>query len=105
MENKEIKDQIIKLAIKYPNVEEVRFDYYGSGDSFESYDVSVSPDTESVNNGDFEDIFWHMVEEAGSNFNNEGSQGKVIFDLKNQTVSITDYYNVQTEELNTEFTI
>ena len=105
MENQQVKDQLKVLAEKYVNVNKVEFDYYGSGDSFESYDVGVTPDTENISNSEFEDIFWYMIERADSNFNNEGSQGKVTFDLKNQTVSVTDYYNIVSEELNTEFTI
>lgn len=105
MTNEEIKEQLKRLAIAYPNVVEVAFEYHGSGDSFDSYYESVLPDTESINSVDFENIFWHMVETADSNFNNEGSQGTVNFNLKEQTVSIEDYYNVVTKELNSEFII
>lgn len=106
MTDEEIKARLELLAIKnYPKVEEVTFSYYGSGDSFDSYDVDVRPSSEKVNSDDFEDIFWEMIDRADSDFNNDGSEGKVVFDLKNRKVEIEDYYNVVKTELNANITI
>lgn len=106
MTDEKIKATMGVLALKnYPNVEKVTFTYYGSGDSFDSYDVSVDPPTEKVDSDDFEDIFWEMVERADSDFNNDGSEGTVVFDLKNRKVEIEDYYNVVETKLNTNIII
>lgn len=105
MENKEIKEKLEELSKKYPNVNSVDFNYYGSGDSFDSYDVDVLPAGEEVENSDFEDLFWVMVEKADSNFNNDGSRGTVSFDLKGKTVEINDYYIYTEEGLNANIKI
>lgn len=95
LEQKEIKEKLKILADKYPDFEKVDLDYYGSGDSFESYDVNITPcsaeNYKKINNEDFEELFWDMVERADSNFNNDGSRGTVTFNLKELTISIDDY--------------
>lgn len=104
MDNKEIKEGLAELAKKYPGVKKVNLHYYGSGDSFDSYYVDVIPDIKVINS-DFEDIFWHLIDTYSGGFNDEGSEGVVKFDLENQTVKITDYYRIETTELNQEVTI
>lgn len=106
MTDEEIKAKLELLAIEnYPKVEEVTFSYYGSGDSFDSYDVDVEPSSETVNSDDFEDIFWEMIDRADSDFNNDGSEGKVVFDLKNRKVEIEDYYIVRESQHNASILI
>ena len=106
MTDEEIKGKLGVLAAKnYPNVETVTFRYYGSGDSFDSYDVDVEPCPETVDSDDFEDIFWEMVERADSDFENEGSEGTVTFDLKARSVEIDDYYIVRETQHNGTITV
>ena len=107
MDDKEIKKQVKALAKKYPLIKEVEIFYYGSGDSFDSYDVDWTPKKEeekalisNVRGDDFEPVFWEMVERAGSNFNNEGSEGYVRFNLVDKIVTIDDYYRYSETNLN-----
>lgn len=110
MTDSEIIQRLKLLSIKYPNISEIRLEYHGSGDSFDSYDISTvykDSDTKhtTIYESDVEDMFWELVERANSDFNNDGARGTVVFNLETYKAPITDYYYFTESNLNTEIEI
>jgi hypothetical protein len=109
------KKYIEDLALRFPNVKKISVDYYGAGDSFESFndlnfetkEGEVSPNlsfdykerVSLLNETEMNGLLWDAIEKSGADFNNDGSRGYVHIDLENTTLEVENYYIVQSEEL------
>lgn len=103
MTEKEVNAAFDKLKKKYPGTTNIEITYYGSGDSFEDFDVE-SDGSDEVLNEDVESLLWHYIDVAGADFNDEGGRGTIDIDLKKGTIRIVDYYYTRDEELNCDKT-
>lgn len=104
-EKKQIKQkysQFEKLREKYGDIVEV--DYQGSGDSFDSF-YNCSADYEFLNEPGINDLLWEAIEKSQANFNNEGSEGKITFYLKDKKVNIKNYWITYETELSDDIDI
>lgn len=97
-----IKQTIKDLKIKFPDVEVINIEYRGSGDSFEDFWNLESVPTSNIQQEDIEDLLWHIIDNSDANFNNEGSEGTIQIDLKNEKASIDNYYIVYDREASGE---
>lgn len=91
---------------------EIRVAYYGSGDSFEEFsDTAImdkdgkdmrydgpNPAAKLKEELDANDL-WDILEQSDANFNNEGSEGEIIFDLVSGEIKVENYYRVESREL------
>ena len=106
------KKYIEDLALRFPNVKKISVDYYGAGDSFESFnDLNFETKDDKPFHYDWKDrngllnetemngLLWDAIEKSDADFNNEGSRGYVHIDLENTTLEVENYYIVQSEEL------
>lgn len=98
--NETIREQIEFLSKKYPGLDKIEIQYYGGGDSFDS----MYSNTNGVNESDYEDLVWQLIEKTQADFNNDGSKGDILIDLKNKTANIKNYHIVQSEELSDDLT-
>lgn len=110
-----MKKYIQQLAERFPDVRRISVEYYGAGDSFDSfYDLSfenkdgqasplLSFDYKErvalMNETEMNGLLWDAIERSDADFNNEGSRGYVHINLDNTTLEVENYYIVQTEEL------
>lgn len=109
-----MKKYIQELAERFPDVRRISVDYYGSGDSFDSFNdltfekndgttSDYSSDwkqrSELLNETLMNGLLWDAIERSGADFNNEGSRGYVHINLDTTTLEVENYYIVQSEEL------
>lgn len=97
MKNEEpLKELLINLKKKYPDIKKVEIDFEGSGDSFsdfyehriEFYDVVVG--IKDIIEKEFieevsENVLWDIMNRTDANFNNEGSRGTICIDFENSS--------------------
>ena len=104
-EKKTKKETIAELKERFPAAAKITVGYQGSGDSFDSFfDFTIEDSKEAVmepgphDENDFYAItdtyIWDIMDRAQSSpdFNNDGSEGKVIFDLVNKVVILEVTY-------------
>jgi len=110
MHKKVAKEVLKELKEKYPTIDKITVQYEGSGDSFGDFwdyefeyaegapELSGQEEEkakEEIMNA-FDDEIWDLMDKAGANFNDDGSEGHVYIDLKNLNVS-ADCYEKYTE--------
>lgn len=87
----------------------VEVGYYGSGDSFDSFQETTVLDEkgEHMPEGLKEEIdkddLWKVLEVADISFDNDGAQGKIVFDLINNRAYVENNWIVQTTEYDGEY--
>lgn len=99
------KETIVALVEKFPEVSKIRIGYQGGGDNFDSfYDFSIYDlDNKEIVSSQFDentflniadDYIWYIFNNAQSqpDFNNDGSEGTVTFDLINRAVILEVTY-------------
>ena len=106
------KKFIESLAERFPDVKKISVQYYGSGDSFDSFD-DITFETKDgspyqhnnwndnyalLNENEMNGLLWDALERSGADFNNDGSRGYVHIDLEKITLEVENYYIVQSEE-------
>lgn len=100
-------DQEIKDVIKWvreqcgQEADRIVVHYEGSGDSFGSfYDAQVYEGNKVIKDGyqlaeeftsKFEDIIWQLLDSSGADFNNDGSDGTIMFDLNLGAAAVDNY--------------
>ena len=110
-----MKKYIQELAERFPDVRRISVDYYGSGDSFDSFnDLTFEKNDgttsdyssldwkqrfELLNETAMNELLWDAIERSEADFNNEGSRGYVHINLDTTTLEVENYYIVQSEEL------
>ena len=109
-----MKKYIQELAERFPDVRRISVEYYGSGDSFDSFNdltfekndgttSDYSSDwrqrSELLNETAMNGLLWDAIERSDADFNNDGSRGYVHINLDNTTLEVENYYIVQSEEL------
>lgn len=105
------KKYIQELAERFPDVKKISVDYYGSGDSFDSFndltferkdgkpfDYDWKERSELLNDSAMNDLLWDALDRSSADFNNDGSRGYVHIDLENTTLEVENYWIVQSEE-------
>lgn len=107
MESLSKKEILAQLAERFPNAAKFELSYYGSGDSFDSFH---SFDVQDVNErnipeyekdeSDFlnitENYIFDIFERSGNpNFNDDGSEGTITFDMINKVVTLHNYWIVK----------
>jgi hypothetical protein len=108
------KKYIEELAERFPNSKRISVEYYGSGDSFDSFndltftrrdgtpydydEVSWNNRSELMNEMEMNGLLWDALERSGADFNNEGSRGYVHINLDTTTLEVENYWIVQSEE-------
>jgi hypothetical protein len=108
-----IKSTIAKLKKEYPGVDKIAVSYNGSGDSFDSFSsVSLSKNSKPVkrqaqNNftQKYDDILSAALEISDADFNNEGSEGEVVFDLKKNKIFVENYLIIHERKHSGTFTL
>jgi hypothetical protein len=87
-------------------IKRLTVDYSGSGDSGQTDDISTVPDRNMILDEKFEDtdkelkqvideFAWEAIENNESGFyNNDGGQGRIVFDVKKRTITMEHYNNV-----------
>lgn len=101
------KKYIQQLAERFPNVKRISVDYYGSGDSFDSFnDITFDEkypnfeiNSDLLSESEMQDLLWDAIERSDADFNNDGSRGYVHINLKDTTLEVENYYIVQSEEV------
>jgi len=104
-EKKTKKETIAELKERFPAAAKITVGYAGAGDSFDSFfDFTIEDSKEKViepgqhDENDFYTIadsyIWDIMDRAqhSPDFNNDGSEGKVIFDLINKVVILEVTY-------------
>jgi hypothetical protein len=99
------KETIAELKERFPAAAKITVGYQGSGDSFDSFfDFTIEDSKGKViepgsrDENDFYSIadtyIWDIMDRAVSSpdFNNDGSEGRVIFDLVNKVVTLEVTY-------------
>lgn len=101
-----IEQLLNTFKTKHPTIEYVSVGFDGGGDSFNQFwDVNCTPETE-VKEEDVSDILWWAIRTQGeADFNNEGAEGMINIDLKEDTVTIEtkSFYNDTQQNINIEF--
>jgi hypothetical protein len=87
-----VKQTIKDLKVKFPEIEEIKIEYRGSGDSFEDFWNLESTPESDIQQEDVEDLLWYAIDNSDANFNNDGSEGEIIIDLVNEKLSIDNYW-------------
>ena len=98
------KEILASLAEKFPQVVKFEVSYSGSGDSFDSfysldtYDADGKP--VNVSEGEFlnltNDYMFEIFERSGNpNFNDDGSEGTITFDMVNKVVTLHNYWIIR----------
>lgn len=110
MEEKEILGLLSVLSINYPEVETIKVEGAGSGDSFDSfYEFTFTPDdcfsVGLENNMDLETLLWEAVNQSTANFDNEGSRVEILINLKTKKITIDTWFYVESEEHDEQITI
>lgn len=109
------KKYIQQLAERFPDVKRISVDYYGSGDSFDSFNDLIFENKEGqasplfsfdykervalLNETEMNGLLWDAIERSDADFNNEGSRGYVHINLDTTTLEVENYYVVQTDVL------
>lgn len=99
------RETIAELAEKFPGVATFEVAYQGAGDNFDSFFDFIMKDSagneiesSQTDEDNFlaiaDDYIWHIFDKAQSqpDFNNDGSEGKVIFDMINKVVILEVTY-------------
>ena len=101
------KEVLAQLAEAFPGATELTIEYGGYGDSFDSfYSLSVVCEDKTkeseyeIRDSDFlaiaEDFIFDIFERSGNpNFNDDGSEGTVKFDMLNKVVTLHNYWIVR----------
>lgn len=104
------KEVIAQLAEKFPNAAKFEISYAGSGDSFDSFYSLDAVDADGKNIQDYErreseflsiteDYIFELFERSGNpDFNNDGSEGTVTFDMVNKAVILHNYWIIHSTE-------
>lgn len=109
------KKYIQQLAERFPDVKRISVDYYGAGDSFDSFNDLIFENKEGqaspllsfdykervslLNESAMNGLLWDAIERSDADFNNEGSRGYVHINLDTITLEVENYYVVQTDVL------
>lgn len=109
-----MKKYIQELASRFPDVKKISVDYYGSGDSFDSFhdltfekkdgttsdysSLDWKERNELLNETAMNELLWDALDRSGADFNNEGSRGYVHINLDETTLEVENYWIVQSEE-------
>ena len=99
------RETIAELAEKFPGVATFEVAYQGAGDNFDSFFDFIMKDSagseiksSQTDENNFltiaDDYIWNIFDKAQSqpDFNNDGSEGKVIFDMINKVVILEVTY-------------
>ena len=101
------KEVMTQLRERFPYASKIEIEYYGSGDNFDSFNACYILDDEGKNvSGEdhykdeqdavkiTEDYMFYLMDHAVNqpDFNNDGSEGKVIFDLVNRVATLEVTY-------------
>lgn len=99
------KEVIALLKERFPNAAIIEIEYTGAGDNFDSFYACYVMDENGhsvVKDGSEEqeaidiaaDYMFHIMDNANNqpDFNNDGSEGKVTFDLINRVVTLEVVY-------------
>ena len=99
------RETIAELAEKFPGVATFEVAYQGAGDNFDSFFDFIMKDSagseiesSQTDEDNFlkiaDDYIWNIFDRAQSqpDFNNDGSEGKVIFDMINKVVILEVTY-------------
>ena len=97
-----VKDEVKRLKDLYPKLKSLTINYNGAGDSFNEFwnfnpvwEEEV-PFSEQIDwNVDFEELLWYAINNSEADFNNDGSEGEILIDLENSTLSIDNYVIVR----------
>lgn len=93
-----IKKELANLKHKHPEITLLEIRYQGAGDSFEEfYSLETTPEDIKITQEEIEDILWYAIENSDADFNNDGSNGAIVFDFNDGTVSIDNYYITREE--------
>jgi hypothetical protein len=107
------KETLAELAEKFPGVASFEIGFQGAGDNFDSfydytaYDAEgkvIEPFSGYQNENSFlhvaEEYIWYIMDNAHSqpDFNNDGSDGTVTFDMVNKVVTLQVNYNEDVTE-------
>ena len=101
------KEVLAELAQAFPTVKKFVSSYAGAGDNFDSfyqldtYDADNKP--VDIKENEFlaitEDYMWDIFERSGNpNFNDDGSEGTITFDMVNKVVTLHNYWMIRTSE-------
>jgi hypothetical protein len=98
------KEVLNSLAEAFPTATIFKIFYYGAGDSFGDFDQLEVNDADGKSMPEYEaksqefqnitgDYMFHIFNVSGQpDFNNDGSEGYITFDLLNKVVILDNYY-------------
>lgn len=101
------KEILAQLAEMFPNAAMFEISYSGSGDSFDSFYSFDAQDANGRNIPEYdrreseflnvaEDFLFDIFERSGNpNFNDDGSEGTIKFDMLNKVVTLHNYWIVR----------
>lgn len=101
------KEVLAELAAAFPTVVKFVSSYAGAGDNFDSFYQLDTYDSEGkpvdISDSKFlditEDYMFEIFERSGNpNFNDDGSEGTVTFDMVNKVVTLHNYWIVRDTE-------
>lgn len=108
-----IMDKVRALAPE--GTARIEISYYGSGDSFGEFNETtlLTADGGCVMDGEkfaklkediSEDDLWKVLEGSDADFNNDGSEGTIIFDLVEGTITVQNNYIVRSSSPDSPYT-
>jgi hypothetical protein len=100
MSNVSKKEVYAALKEKYPELTTLEVEYYGSGDNFDDFHTITGFDKDGngldISTGEvygiIDDYCFHIFDMSGQiDFNDEGSEGTIKFDLVNNITTLDNY--------------
>lgn len=102
MTKKEFNKIMKDIKTEYPLAKNIEIGYWGSGDSFEEFDLQGET-SGLIKIADnfiyrYNELLWEILNQSVADFNNEGSRGTIYIDLENNKVTC-DVYHIVHEEV------
>lgn len=96
MTQEQYKGYFQNMRMDYPGVKEIKIFYYGSGDSFEDWNIEEVDGeySDKCNNftEKYTDLLDQALEHSDANFNDDGCDGYITVNIENETLTIDNYY-------------
>lgn len=113
------REVLTQLKERFPKADELTIHYFGAGDSFESFSSLVALDENDQNISEYEnsydieqefikiteDIIFDIMDNRANNqpnFNDDGSEGSVTFNLVDRVIVLENIYLEETTEFEDE---
>ncbi len=95
-----LRDILYEICSTFSGSQSLVVEYFGSGDSFDSYSSYYLQNSEGrfeenlewsqLSDLDAEDLLDHILSAGSISFDNEGSEGKIVIDLQERSITLSN---------------